>query len=121
MVKTRRNVRRGGGYQTSQQFFNPNVLPSTSLLGLTPTTAVNAAEIRPVLYSTFQSGAGARHSTRKTHGGFSPSIMGPFVANAQAAIVPLAAYAAYHYLVPKKDGKSRRGGARRRVSRKQRK
>jgi hypothetical protein len=30
-------------------------------------------------------------------------VMGSFVANAQAAIVPLALYAVYHTFVPKKD------------------
>lgn len=103
---TRRNMRKnhsGGDYQTSQQWFDPDVLPPTTILPA-PSTAPTATEIRPVLYSTFQSGAG-RHTRRNRknnrRGGFSPSVMGGFVANAQAAIVPLALYTVYHTMVPK--------------------
>jgi hypothetical protein len=102
--KSRRSSRRsGGGYQTSQQFFNPAVLPP-AVSGFTSvvSTAPTEYAVRPVLNSTFQAGAGrTRRSNRK--GGFSPSVMGSFVANAQAAIVPLALYAVYHTFVPKKN------------------
>jgi hypothetical protein len=120
MPKTRRSSRRshrmrsrstGGGYQTAQQFFTPsNPQPSASLLAPVVTTAPTATEIRPVLYSTFQAGAGRKtRSGRRTRGGFSPSVMGSFIANAQAAIVPLALYAVYHTAVPKR-GASAVGG-----------
>jgi hypothetical protein len=112
MTKTRRSTRRqhsrraGGGYQTPQQYFNPSVSqPSASLVTSVVSTAPTANEIRPVLLSTFQAGAGRktrRFSGRRTRGGFSPSIMGSFLANAQAAIVPLALYAVYHMAVPKR-------------------
>jgi hypothetical protein len=41
--------------------------------------------------------------TRKNakRGGFYPSIMGPFVANAEAVIVPATLYTIYHMFVPK--------------------
>ena len=102
---TRKNSRRhnrksGGGYQTSQQWFDPDVLPPATILAA-PSTAPTATEIRPVLYSTFQSGAGRRTRRNRKHGGFSPSVMGGFVANAQAAIVPLALYTVYHTMIPK--------------------
>ena len=110
MAKTRRNTRRhrdrrtrGGGYQTSQQFFDPQVLPPTTgafapVISSLPT----ATDIRPVMYSTFK--GGARRQTRRVRrmrGGFSPSIMGGFIPNAQAAIVPAALYLVYHTFVPK--------------------
>ena len=105
--KTRKNSRRcyrksGGGYQTSQQMFDPEVLPPSTILAA-PSTAPTSTEIRPVLYSTFQTGAGrrTRRNRSRKHGGFNPSVMGGFVANAQAAIVPLALYAVYHTMVPK--------------------
>lgn len=112
MAKSRRNNRsrrsiRGGGYQSSQQFFNPSVFPPTaSLLTGSTSSAPTAMEIRPVLYSTFQTG-GTRRNNRKMRGGFSPSIMGAFTTNAQSAIVPAALYMVYHTFVPKR-GSSRR-------------
>jgi hypothetical protein len=121
--QNRRNSRRrasrrqnAGGYQTSQQFFNPDVLPPSTIFPA-PSTAPTAYEIRPVLPATFKASGGARGSRRVSHrtrGGFSPSIMGPFVANAQAAIVPLALYGLYHKFVPKRSS----GGRTRKASRK---
>ena len=115
---TRRNMRKnhsGGDYQTSQQMFDPEVLPPTTLLAA-PSTAPTSSEIRPVLLSTFQS-AGGRKTRRR--GGFSPSVMGGFVANAQSAIVPLALYAVYHTMVPKK-GPATLGGLFKNMTRKNR-
>ena len=115
---TRRNMRknlRGGDYQTSQQMFDPDVLPPTTILPAV-STAPTSSEIRPVLLSTFQS-AGGRKTRRR--GGFSPSVMGGFVANAQSAIVPLALYAVYHTMVPKK-GPATLGGLFKNMTRKNR-
>lgn len=51
---------------------------------------------------------GARKTRRnQMSGGFVPSVMGGFVANAQAVAVPLALYLGYHTLVPKKDKQSK--------------
>lgn len=91
-----------------QQFFNPTVLPPSTILPAL-STAPTSDMVRPVLYSTFQSPLLSGGGTRKIRGGFSPSIMGPFVANAQAAIVPLAGYLVYQTMVPKKDA-SIKGG-----------
>jgi hypothetical protein len=105
-----RTRKHGGGYQTSQQFLNPDVYPpSAGLLTSAPSTAPTASEVRPVLLSTFPTGqSGGRRGTRRMKGGFSPSIMGGFVANAQAVAVPLVLYLAYHTMVPKKGAKTRR-------------
>jgi hypothetical protein len=91
-----RKAKRGGGVLTSQQFFNPQVLPPSTIFPA-PSSAPTYSEIRPVLASTFQTGG----KTRRLRGGFAPSVMGGFVANAQAAIVPLALYLVYHTLIPK--------------------
>jgi hypothetical protein len=104
---------RGGGGQTSQQWFDPAVYPpSAGLLGggAALSTAPTADAVRPVLLSTFPGGNGqmgggkTRRGKRSMSGGFSPSIMGGFVANAQAVAVPLVLYLAYHTMVPKKGG-----------------
>lgn len=105
MVSSRRHTRRrrahgtrGGGYQTSQQFFDPQVLPPVApLMATVPSSLPTGGETRPVLYSTFK--GGSRRSAQR--GGFSPSIMGGFIPNAQAAIVPAALYMVYHTFVPK--------------------
>lgn len=104
MAKTRKNIQRAG-YLQSQQWFDPKVLPPTTLWPTSLTTAPTADMIRPILPATFQSGAGrrtrVRSQTSRKKGGFSPSVMGSFLANAQAAVVPLALYAVYHTMVPK--------------------
>ena len=109
MANTRRNnrsrkvrkgkVQRGSGFLTSQQYFNPDVLPPSSLMP--PLTSLpTSTDIRPVMLATAPTSAlmagGARRRTRRSRGGFSPSIMGSFIANAQAAIVPAALYLVYN-------------------------
>ena len=108
MTKTRRARRVGGGYQTSQQFFDPAVLPpSAGMFAPVVSSAPTENAIRPIMYSTFQTGAGHRR-TRRSHGGFYPGVMGGFIPNAQAAIVPASLYLVYHTMVPKKGAKSLR-------------
>ena len=136
MAKTRRNNRnrsrknkRGGGYLTDQQFFNPDVLPPSSLMPPLSTAPIGN-DIRPVLLATappseLMRGGARTRKGRKSRGGFSPSIMGSFLQNAQAAIVPAALYLVYNQFVPKSDqvaanmkkafgGKSRRNRRSRR-------
>ncbi len=133
MAKTRKHSRKhgkksGGGVVTSQQFFNPEVFPPSTIFPA-PSSAPTYAEIRPVLTSTFvpaQAGGKTRRLSRsdkrKYKGGFAPSIMGGFVANAQAAIVPLALYTVYHTMVPKVNEIKRNVfGGKSRKNRKQRK
>lgn len=92
--RTRRHRTRGAGYQSTQKFFDTTYQQPTgdNMISAQPTDAA----IRPVLNSTFK--VGGRSAKR---GGFSPTIMGSFLKNAQNAIVPLALYSAYHFL-PKK-------------------
>jgi hypothetical protein len=113
---SRRRRTRGGGYGTSQQFFDPTAYPPSAGLFPAPSTASTANAVRPVLLSTFPTGqtGGTRRSAKKMSGGFSPSVMGGFVANAQAVAVPLVLYLAYHTMVPKKG----KGSKTRRSSRK---
>jgi len=115
MAKTRRNNmrknnnRRGGGYLTDQQYFDPDVYPPASLLP--PISSAPAdGYIRPVMLATAptlgMAGGARTRRGRRVHGGFSPSVMGSFVANAQAAIVPAALYLVYNQFVPKVDSPS---------------
>jgi hypothetical protein len=103
-----RKTKRGGGYVSSQQYFDPDVLPPATLMPA-PSTAATPEDIRPILYATVPPSAllkGGRRTSRRggrrTRGGFSPSVMGGFLANAEKAIVPLALYMVYHTFVPKK-------------------
>jgi serine/threonine protein kinase len=110
-MKSRRAHRKsrrqhGAGYLTPAEFFGGPQQPSAGWLSSTPSTAPTANIIRPVLQSTVpihQTGAGRR--TRRLRGGFSPAVMGGFIPNAQAAIVPAALYLAYHQLVRKNGAK----------------
>lgn len=104
------------------EWFNPNN-PSPSTILPAPSTAPTSTEVRPVLLATtnFPLQGGKRKQTRRAKkGGFVPSIMGPFAANAQAAIVPAALYLVYHTMVPKNIEKTV-GGLMKKVSRKFRK
>jgi hypothetical protein len=117
MRKTRRS-QRGAGYQSTQQMYDPAVLPPVAYFPTHLTTAPTSEMIRPVLPSTFvQTGAGRKARMTRKRGGFYPGVMGAFLANAQAAIVPLALYALYHTTVPRLANK-KKGGKTRRANRK---
>ncbi len=98
--QTRRRVRRhrtrGAGYMSTQQMFDTKYQQPTGGSDLSSQATIQ--DIRPPMSSTFKVGGGRRRRV----GGFSPSIMGSFVQNAQQAIVPLALYSAYHFM-PKKS------------------
>ena len=112
-------VRRGGSYQTSQQFFNPEVLPPHSGAAALSTAPTEDA-VRPVLHSTFRVGGGKKvrklrgrklsrkltKLTRRRQGGFYPSVMGSFIANAQTAVLPATLMTAFQ--MNKSAPKSRR-------------
>jgi len=80
-----------------QQWFNPDVFPPSTIIPAV-STAPTSVEIRPMLMATPPAQLGGA----RQRGGFSPSIMGGFAANAQGAIVPAALYLVYHTMVPKK-------------------
>lgn len=111
--KASRKNRRGGGYLTDQQYFNPDVLPPSTIMPAL-SSLPTSTDIRPIMLSTAPMSAllagGARtrrtRRSRKTRGGFAPSIMGSFIPNAQAAIVPAALYLIYNQFVPKSDSVS---------------
>lgn len=118
MRKTLR-TQRGAGVVTSVQMFNPQELPPSTSWATNLITAPNAIMVRPVLPSTFvQTGAGRNSRMTRKRGGFYPSVMGPFLANAQAAIVPMALYAMYHTFVPKSNSASQGGKSRKNMRRK---
>ena len=106
--------RNGGGYMTPAEFFNPAAQqPSSTAPALTsapspgwvrpPMSASNT--VSPDSLTSPQKGGWkqTRRLVNKMSGGFSPALMGAFVANAQTAAVPLALYGLYS-LVGKKDG-----------------
>ena len=118
-------LQKGGGYQTSQQFFNADVLPPHVPVLPILSTAPTDTAIRPVLASTFKVGGGTRRrrdrkGRQARFGGFTPSVMGPFIANAQAAVVPLAFYGVYHTMVKKNTGSSNKSSTRKVRSKKSR-
>jgi len=112
--RNRRTTRRsGGGYGTPEYYFNPNHQQPSST-DPAPSSDPVPGWVRPPLAATevvspdaltTPQGGGWRHTRRvvsKMRGGFSPALMGSFVANAQTAIVPLALYGLY-YLVGQKS------------------
>jgi hypothetical protein len=114
MGKTRRF--RGAGYLTDVQYFGGQLPPVAGALSPVITSQPTAYDVRPVMYaSPRQVGGTRRNRSQRKRGGFSPSVMGSFVANAQAAIVPLALYLVYNATVPKTGSK---GGKNRKTARK---
>lgn len=106
----KRRKMKGGGYLTDAQYLNPTNLAPASLYAA-PSGAPTSTEIRPMLLATsvppLTGGKRKdRKYTRRLQGGFVPSIMGGFTANAQAAIVPAALYLVYHTMIPKNVGKT---------------
>lgn len=94
--QTRKMNKRGGGYTMPYAYYNTQGYPTfVNPFASVPSTSATSNMIRPVLSQT----GGTR---KKFKGGFSPSVMGSFIPNAQAAIVPLALYTVYDTLVPKK-------------------
>lgn len=106
----KRRTMNGGGTLTDAQYLNPDNLAPASLYAA-PSGAPTSTEIRPILLATnvpaLTGGKrGKRNNTRRLQGGFVPSVMGSFVANAEAAIVPAALYLVYHTMVPKNVSKT---------------
>uniref|UniRef100_A0A6C0KXZ1 Uncharacterized protein n=1 Tax=viral metagenome TaxID=1070528 RepID=A0A6C0KXZ1_9ZZZZ len=100
----RRSYKRGAGYLSPAEFFNPNALqPSSNAVAVS--SAPVPGWVRPPLaatsYTAPAGGARRRRSTRKV-GGFAPAVMGSFVANAQTVVVPMVLYGLYSLVGAKK-------------------
>jgi hypothetical protein len=83
-------------------------------------TAATTDAIRPVLVSTFRGGKLKRRGTKRhARGGFYPSVMGSFVANAQSVVAPAAMMTAYRTMNKstsrKKSRKHRKSTRRHRI------
>ena len=111
---SRRSTRRvrGAGYLMPAEYYNPSAHQPSSTAAA-PSTAPIQGWVRPPLAATsvvnpdaLTAQKGGWRKTRKMVskmvGGFSPAIMGSFVANAQTAAVPLALYGLYHLFSAKK-------------------
>ena len=85
---TRRRRQRGAGYLSTERYFG--VDPHLGAAGVAPSSQANTSYIRPPLIAQ----KGGKRS-RRVHGGFYPSIMGPFVQNAAGIMPMLAGVSAY--------------------------
>jgi hypothetical protein len=97
---------KGGGYLSTERYFG--VDSPLMAGGVPPSSQATNSMIRPPLLAQ----KGGKRS-RKVRGGFYPSIMGPFVANAESVMPMLAGVSAYKlYRSSKKQSRrSRRKGA----------
>jgi hypothetical protein len=107
MRKTYRNKSRKnkGGAATVMplQYYNPNAQGPTADAGHDLLKAIPSMGIRPRI-----GGSQKRRRTKRTRGGFVPSIMGNFVAAASKYVVPIALFAGYKMLTRKGKRSSRR-------------
>ena len=93
---------RGGGYLSTERYFG--VEPSLGPAGVPPSTQATNSTIRPPLLMQ-----GGKRKSRKVRGGFYPTIMGPFVANAESFMPMLAGVTAYKmYRSSKKTKRNKR-------------
>ncbi len=97
----RNKTRRRGGAATAfpLKYFDPSVPTPDASAGRNLLHA-SGMGIRPRI-------GGRRRKTRRTKGGFVPSVMGGFLSSASKYIAPLALFAGYK-LMTRKDKKSRR-------------
>lgn len=119
--KTRKQ-RGGAATSLPQSFFAPTSSGLPSLPGTQVSTNATTSMIRPALMS--QRGGYKKqqkkqqkqqkqknYRTRKMRGGFSPTVMGPFLKNVEALAAPLSIYLGYKLLQTLKGKK----GARNRI------
>jgi len=95
---SRKNRKTGAGYLSPAEFFNPEARqPSAGPGDLALTSEPTSGWVRPPMTATTymspnvkQSGGNTRRNRKnRKNGGFAPGIMGGFVSNVQAAVVPL--------------------------------
>ncbi len=116
MPKNQKTRKQRGGAATSlpQSYFAPTSSLSSlpSLPGTQVSTNATTSMIRPALMS--QRGGYKKkqkqknYRTRKMRGGFSPTVMGPFLKNVEALAAPLSIYLGYKLLQTLKGKKGTR-------------
>ncbi len=106
MKRDRRNKTRKGGAATAfpLKYFDPSAPTPDAAAGRNLLHA-SGMGIRPKI--------GGSRKTKRSRGGFVPSVMGGFLASASKYIAPLALFAGYK-LLTRKDKKSRKSASRRR-------
>ena len=119
MPKNQKTRKQRGGAATSlpQSYFAPTTSGLPSLPGTQVSTNATSSMIRPALMS--QRGGYKKqqqkqqkqknYRTRKMHGGFSPTVMGPFLKNVEALAAPVSIYLAYKMLQTLKGKKGKNG------------
>lgn len=94
--KTTRKQRGGAATPLPLSFFNPGSGPSSASAS-NLSTAATSTLARAGIYQTGGYKKSSKRSrkqrkTRKQRGGFSPSVMGPFLKNVEALAAPLSIY-----------------------------
>ena len=113
--KTRKQ-RGGAATSLPQSYFAPTTSGLPSLPGAQVSTNATTSMIRPALMSQRggykkqkqQKQQKQQKRTRKMRGGFSPTVMGPFLKNVEALAAPLSIYLGYKLLQTLKSKKSTR-------------
>ena len=110
--KTRKQ-RGGAATSLPQSYFAPTTSGLPSLPGTQVSTNATSSMIRPALMSQRggykkQKQQKQKHRTRKMRGGFSPTVMGPFLKNVEALAAPLSIYLGYKLLQTLKSKKGMR-------------
>ena len=115
--KTRKQ-RGGAATSLPQSYFAPTTSGLPSLPGAQVSTNATTSMIRPALMSQRggykkqkqqkQKQQKQKNRTRKMRGGFSPTVMGPFLKNVEALAAPLSIYLGYKLLQTLKSKKSTR-------------
>jgi hypothetical protein len=120
MNQKTRKQRGGAATSLPQSFFAPTSSGFPSLPGNQVSTDATSSMIRPALMS--QRGGYKKqqkqqkqqqqlknYRTRKMRGGFSPTVMGPFLKNVEALAAPVSIYLAYKMFQTLKSKKGKNG------------